>query len=118
MDAKKLMVIAPSPHFRDSVTTTSVMRDVIIALLPALAVSVFLFGIRALILEAVCIVSCVVFEALYNKITGRKQTIGDLSAVVTGLLLAFNLPPEFPVYMAVVGCFVPLFTKPTFIENL
>ncbi|MBR5558716.1 MAG: RnfABCDGE type electron transport complex subunit D [Oscillospiraceae bacterium] len=108
MDTKKLMVIAPSPHFRDKVTTTSVMRDVVIALLPALYASAYHFGTRALLLAAVCVISCVLFEALYNIVVGRKQTIGDLSAVVTGLLLAFNLPPMIPIYIAVVGCFVAI----------
>ena len=109
MEIKNLLVIAPSPHFRDNkVTTTSIMRDVVIALLPALVASIILFGMRALLLEAVCVAACVLFEALYNIITGHKQTIGDLSAVVTGLLLAFNLPPQLPIYIAVVGCFVAI----------
>ena len=108
MEIKKLLVIAPSPHFRDSVTTTSIMRDVIIALLPALYAAGLHFGTRALLLSAVCVISCVLFEALYNIVVGQKQTIGDLSAVVTGLLLAFNMPPMVPLYIAVVGCFVAI----------
>lgn len=108
MELKNLLVIAPSPHFRDSVTTTSVMRDVIIALMPALVASVVIFGARSLVLEVACVAACVLFEGLFNLATGRKQTIGDLSAVVTGLLLAFNLPVDLPIYMAVIGCFVSI----------
>ncbi len=108
MEENKLLVIAPPPHFRDSVTTTSVMRDVIIALMPALVASVVIFGGRSLLLELTCVAACVLFEGLFNLVTHRKQTIGDLSAVVTGLLLAFNLPVDLPLYMAVVGCFVSI----------
>ena len=108
MENKKLLVVAPSPHFRDKITTTAIMGDVVIALLPALVASVLLFGFCALLLEGVCVASCVIFEWLFNKLTGRRQTVGDLSAVVTGLLLAFNLPPQLPLYIAVVGCFVAI----------
>ncbi|MBQ8918197.1 MAG: RnfABCDGE type electron transport complex subunit D [Oscillospiraceae bacterium] len=108
MELSRPLIVAPSPHFKSHDTTASVMLDVIIALMPAAFASLMLFGMRALLLEVVCIVSCVVFEALFNKVMGRKQTIGDLSAVVTGLLLAYNLPPQLPVYMAVIGCFVAI----------
>lgn len=81
------------------------MRDVIIALVPALIASVIIFGFRALVLTAVCTASCVVFEYFSRKILGRKNTVSDLSAAVTGVLLAFNLPVELPLWMAVVGCF-------------
>lgn len=81
------------------------MRDVIIALVPALIASVIIFGFRALVLTTVCTASCVVFEYFSRKILGRKNTVSDLSAAVTGVLLAFNLPVELPLWMAVVGCF-------------
>lgn len=81
------------------------MRDVIIALVPALIASVIIFGFRALVLTAVCTASCVVFEYFTRKILVRKNTVSDLSAAVTGVLLAFNLPVELPLWMAVVGCF-------------
>ena len=84
------------------------MLDVVIALLPALVASVIIFGFRALVLEVVCVVSCVVFEFLFQKITKRPVLIGDLSAVVTGLLLAYNLPVTFPVWMAVIGSFAAI----------
>lgn len=108
MESKKLLIVSPSPHFRDKTTTATVMRDVIIALIPALVASVVLFGMRVLLVELVCVAACVLFEALFNKVTGHRQTVGDLSAVVTGLLLSFNLPPQIPIYMAVIGCFVSI----------
>ena len=108
MESKKLLIVSPSPHFRDKTTTATVMRDVIIALIPALVASVVLFGMRVLLVELVCVAACVLFEGLFNKVTGHRQTVGDLSAVVTGLLLSFNLPPQIPLYMAVIGCFVSI----------
>ncbi len=81
------------------------MRDVLIAMVPALIASVIIFGFRALVLTAVCMASCVVFEYFTRKILGRSNTVADLSAAVTGMLLAFNLPVGLPLWMAVVGCF-------------
>ena len=79
------------------------MLDVIIALLPALCCSVYFFGVRALILTGTCIAACLVTEGLCRLAMKRENTIGDLSAVLTGLLLALNLPPDLPVWMAAVG---------------
>jgi electron transport complex protein RnfD len=98
----KLMVSA-SPHITGSDTTQSIMRDVIIALLPALVASVRIYGMRTLLLVAVTVAACVFFEYIYEKSLKRPVTVSDLSAVVTGLLLAYNLPPEFPIWMAIVG---------------
>lgn len=81
------------------------MLDVIIALVPSLVASVIIFGFRSLLITAVCIVSCVLFEFVARKIMKRDTTIGDLSAVVTGMLLAFNMPVSIPLWMCVVGCF-------------
>ena len=97
------LTVSPSPHIKDKVTTSSLMRDVIIALLPAAVASVVIFGMRSLILIATCVITCVVGEYLFNMACKKPQTIGDLSAVVTGILLAFNLPSTFPIWMAVVG---------------
>ena len=105
--AKRLTVSA-SPHVRSKDTTTGIMLDVIIALMPALVMSVVYFGLRALVLTAVCAVSCVAFEFISRKVMKRDNTIGDLSAVVTGIILAFNLPATLPLWMAVIGCLVAI----------
>lgn len=84
------------------------MLDVIIALCPALVASVIIFGYKAAVLTAVCVASCVLFEFLFNKIVKKPGTVSDLSAVVTGMLLSFNLPVDLPIYMAVIGCFVAI----------
>jgi len=100
--AKKLLVTS-SPHYRASHSTTSIMLDVIIAMLPIVAMSVVYFGWRALALTLVSVGSCVAFETLFNVIVKKKNTIGDLSAIVTGMLLSFNLPVAAPYWLAVVG---------------
>ena len=102
---KSKLMVSPSPHIHDAVSTQSIMRDVLIAMVPALVASVVIFGFRALVLTAVCIASCVIFEYFTRKILGRSNDISDLSAAVTGMLLAFNLPVELPLWMAVIGCF-------------
>lgn len=100
--------IVPSPHMKSGVTTKSIMLDVVIALIPALIASTFIFGLRALLLTAACVLSCVVFEYLFRRLLGRENTIGDCSAIVTGMLLAYNLPSTLPVWMAVIGSFVAI----------
>ncbi len=102
------MIIVPSPHMKDSVTTQTVMRDVLIAMAPALVASVVLFGFRSLLVTAVCVASCILFEYLFRLVTKRENTISDLSAAVTGVLLAFNLPVSLPLWMAVIGSFVSI----------
>lgn len=102
------LVIVPSPHLRDKTTTSSVMLDVIIALAPTVIVSAFLFGPRTILLTAVCAGCCAAFEYLFCMVTKRENTISDLSACVTGVLLAMNLPASFPIWMAVIGCFVAI----------
>lgn len=96
--------ISSSPHVRSKDTTSDIMFDVVIALVPATAFGLYLHGWYAALLVAVCIGACVGFEALYQHCMQKKVTVGDFSAVVTGLLLAMNLPPEFPIWMAVLGC--------------
>ena len=105
--AKKLVVSA-SPHVRSNQSTPGIMLDVIIALIPALIMSVVYFGLRALTLTTVCVCSCVIFESLSRKVMKRKNTISDLSAVVTGIILAFNLPASMPLWMAIIGCLVAI----------
>ena len=96
----KLMI---SPHIHSGRSTSGIMRDVIIALLPTTVAGVLIFGLRALAVIAVCVISCVGFEALFNLITKKDQTVGDLSAALTGLLLALNLPANIPLWQCVVG---------------
>lgn len=95
--------ISVSPHIRSAITTQKIMLDVIIALLPAAIAGCIIFGLSALWVILACVISSVAFEALFNVATKRTQTINDLSAVVTGLLLALNLPANTPIWQAVVG---------------
>ncbi len=95
--------VSASPHIRSKASTSKIMFFVIISLLPATAVGILRFGFNAALLVAVSIASCVFFELVYEKIMRKKATIGDLSAVVTGLLLALNLPPDATWWMAVIG---------------
>lgn len=99
------MKISSSPHIRDKETTTNIMGQVIVALLPASIFGVYNFGINALITILISVISCVLFEFGYQKFLGIKVTIKDLSAVVTGLLLAMNLPPEIPFWITILGSF-------------
>lgn len=102
------LIVSSSPHLKSDISTASVMRDVIIAMVPTLVASVILFGFRALVVTATCVLFCIVFEYLFNLITKREQTVGDFSAVVTGMLLAFNLPATLPLWMCVIGSFVSI----------
>ena len=108
-------VVSGTPHVRSKESIQSIMRDVIIALVPATAAGIYYFGLRALILIVAAIISAVFFEWLYEKITKKPVTINDLSAVVTGLLLAVNLPASAPVWVAIVGsAFAIIFAKQLF----
>lgn len=98
-------VVKSSPHIRDTVTTQTIMRDVLIALAPTLLLSIYSFGWRALLVTAVCVASCIVFEYLSRLLMKRENTISDLSAAVTGMLLAYNLPVTIPIWIAIVGSF-------------
>ena len=105
-DYKNLKLIATSnPHIRNNETTRSIMLDVIIAMLPALAFAIFNFGLRALTLTAVSVVACIFWEWLYRKLMKKPQSIGDLSCVVTGMLLAFVCPVHMPYWMIIIGDF-------------
>lgn len=96
--------LSASPHIHSGRSTSAIMRDVLIALLPATVAGVVIFGLRALLVIAVCVACCVLLEALFNWITKKEQTVGDLSAAVTGLLLALNLPANIPIWQCVIGC--------------
>ena len=97
------LTISASPHIHSGRSTRRIMLDVILALLPATVAGCIIFGWRALLVVALTVASSVGFEALFNLITKKKQTVGDLSAVVTGLLLALNLPANVPLWQCVVG---------------
>lgn len=104
--------VSSNPHVKDRITTQKVMLYVIIALLPTTIFGIFnytslfglKYGLRTIIMVVYCVAVCVVSEYLFNKITKRPNTVGDLSAVVTGMILALNLPVTLPFWMAMVGC--------------
>ncbi|MBQ5319738.1 MAG: RnfABCDGE type electron transport complex subunit D [Oscillospiraceae bacterium] len=102
------LFVSPSPHRATSMSTARIMLLVIIALLPSAVAGCVFFGPSAAAVFAVCVISCVVFEALSRKIMKREQTVSDLSAVVTGLLLGMNLPATTPLYIAVIGSFIAI----------
>ena len=105
------LTVASSPHIRGDYSTRRIMLDVVLALLPALLVGCFVLGIRALLVTAVSVVCAVATEWLYGALT-KKHTVGDLSAVVTGILLAMTLPASVPYWLVVVGSvFAILFVK-------
>ena len=97
------LIVSSSPHLHGKTTTTSIMRDVLIALSPAAIAAVVLFGIKALIIISVCVATCVFSEFIFNLIAKKKQTVGDLSAMVTGLLLALSLSTRVSIWHCVVG---------------
>ena len=96
-------LVSSSPHIASSRTTRNIMLDVIIALMPAVIAMVAVFGFYPLLNTLVCVGFCVLFEFLFNLIRKKEQTVGDLSAVVTGIILALNLPAVVPIYVPVVG---------------
>ncbi len=103
-DSSKLLILSTSPHIRAEDSVRSIMLHVIIALVPSLAASVYFFGLNALMLTLISIITCVVTEwVIVVKLMKKHSPVGDLSAVVTGLLFAFNLPPGLPWWMAVLG---------------
>ena len=102
------LVISASPHIDSGATTRKIMGDVLIALCPALIAAIVIFGWRALLVTAVCAAACVFFEWGFEKLCHKKSTIGDLSAVVTGVILAYNLPVSIPLWQAVFGCLVAI----------
>ncbi len=103
------LIIAPSPHVQSDRSTACIMRDVVIALLPALVVSTVVFGANVLFVTALSIFACVTFEYLIQRFIVRgTATIGNWSAIVTGVLLAFNLPATIPWWIVVIGAFVAI----------
>ena len=99
----KLLNVSSSPHVRSNETTQSIMVDVAIAMLPATAFGVFQFGLHALLVLIVTLAACVLSEYVFEKITKRPCTISDFSAVVTGMILALNMPPEIALWIPALG---------------
>lgn len=108
MNTEKKLTISPAPHLVARTDTASIHKDVIIALLPQLLVSTMIFGWMALVLTLSCIAFSVTFEWIIRRVLGRSSTIGDLSAVITGMILAYSLPASLPLWMAAVGCFTAI----------
>ncbi len=102
---RKFLVMSASPHVKSNITTQNIMGDVIIALLPALVWSVYVFGPRVITITALSVLSSMFFEYAYRKLMHKNNTLSDLSAVVTGLLLAFSLPVSVPLWAPVLGAF-------------
>lgn len=102
-EENKILTVSASPHRRTEDTTGGIMIDVIIALMPALVLSVVLFGFRSLLVVATSVIACVVLEYISRKVMKRNNTLGDFSAIVTGILLAFNLPSTMPLWMVIIG---------------
>ena len=100
-----MYTVSSSPHIKSNDSVQGIMRDVIIALIPATIAGIYFFGVKALLVTLVSVVSCIAAEALWQKLAHRKVTIGDLSAVVTGLLIAFNLPAAVPLWLPAIGGF-------------
>ena len=104
-----MKLVSPAPHLHGNNSTTKIMRDVVIALLPALGFSVYRYGLNALYITAISIVSCMIFEWTINKYLLKKaNTLTDYSAALTGLLLAFNLPPNLPTGIVILGALVAI----------
>lgn len=101
-------IVTVSPHIHAKDSTMTIMRDVLIALCPALIASVVFFGVRALLVAAVCVATAVLFEWAFEKICKRPNTVGDLSAAVTGLILALNLPVSIPLWQAAFGSLIAI----------
>ncbi|MBQ8026454.1 MAG: RnfABCDGE type electron transport complex subunit D [Oscillospiraceae bacterium] len=101
-------IVSASPHIRDRVTSQRIMLDVIIALVPALIAAIAVFGLRAALVVFVCVATCVLAEFIWQKLMKKTVSVGDLTAVVTGILLAYNLPVNIPLWQAMVGAVVAI----------
>ena len=112
------MFVTSNPHITDSMNTPKIMSLVILALLPSLIASIYIFGFRALMLALVCVISAVFFEWAFEKITKKPNTAGDMSAVLTGLLIAMNVPVTLPYWQGVIGSFVAIVIVKQFFGGL
>ena len=102
------LVVSSAPHLVTNLDTRKTMLMVIGALIPSFGVSIAVFGPRVISLTLVCVIASMGFEWLYNRLMHKRQTVGDISAALTGVLIAFNVPSSFPYWMAVIGCFVAI----------
>ncbi|ENK1244269.1 RnfABCDGE type electron transport complex subunit D [Clostridium botulinum] len=116
--SESMYTLSSSPHIRSKDSVQSIMRDVIIALLPAAIAGVYFFKLQALLVILTAVISCVAAEYIWEKATGRDISIGDLSAVVTGMLLAFNVPPTLPLWMIVIGSFFTIIVVKQFFGGI
>ncbi|MDO4562445.1 MAG: RnfABCDGE type electron transport complex subunit D [Clostridia bacterium] len=118
MNVEGKLAVSSSPHIRSKNSIQDTMLDVILALMPAAFAGVYFFGARAMSVMVISVASCVIFEFLWQKLTKRKVTIKDLSAVVTGMLLAYSLPASIPYWMVVVGAFVAIIVAKQFFGGI
>lgn len=102
------LVVSSAPHLVTNMDTSKIMLMVLIGLAPSFLVSIYVFGARVIALTAVCIAASMFFEWAWNKLMHKPQTVVDLSAAVTGTLIAFNVPSGLPYWIAIVGCFVAI----------
>lgn len=116
--SESMYTLSSSPHIRSKDSVQSIMRDVIIALLPATIAGIYFFKLKALLVILTAVISCVAAEYIWEKATGRDISIGDLSAVVTGMLLAFNVPPTLPLWMVVIGSFFTIIVVKQFFGGI
>ena len=112
------LTVSSSPHAHSGTTTQSLMRDVVIALLPAAAMSVAFFGVNALVLILVSVAASVFFEYAFCRILKKPVTVYDFSAVITGMLIAFNVPATMPVWMVIIGDFIAIVIVKQFFGGL
>lgn len=112
------LTLSSSPHMFNNETTSRIMLDVCIAMIPALIAAVLFYGWRSLLLTAVAVVTCVVTEYLSRKLMKRSNTIDDFSAVVTGMLIAFNVPVNFPIWMLIIGSVIAILVVKEFFGGL
>ena len=101
-------IVSSSPHFHYKVTTANLMRDVCIALIPALIASIVIYGAQALLVTLVCVLAAIMSEYIFEKICKLPLTIQDSSAIVTGMLVAFNLPVSIPLWQAALGSIIAI----------
>ena len=99
----EFLTVSASPHVRAEASSRSLMLTVLIALLPALVWAIYIYGFRPLIVTLLSVITCVASEFLYQKLMKKRITVSDLSAAVTGVILAFNLPPTIPYYLVIFG---------------